>query len=103
MSFQSIAKKVVLIGFGFVVVFVAGFFFMNNLESMRAGASNINVNISVTGCQSLCQSLLSRGFNFDSCSELLLVQEAVNYTNYCVESNGPCHVTVKNSVACIIQ
>ncbi len=92
-------KKIIILSLSVLVLIVVAVFFLINF-SRAGGDVNIGVNHNQTSCQALCQSLLSRGFNFDSCNELMSVTDSIDYAADCED---PCSVTIKNAVVCVIQ
>ena len=87
------AAKYVLVITALLLFVLLGSFFLYNF-----GKAN-NITYAKTDCQAMCQSLLGKGFNFNSCDELRNSSDALTYIKECP---SPCIVKTKERGSCII-
>jgi hypothetical protein len=96
-------KNATFLIIGLLAVLLLIALFLTNFGDARRDFLQTSVEVSALQCQNKCQSLLSTGFNFDSCADLMASPDAQYYINDCAEKYGDCIVTIKRGINCFIK
>ncbi|MBD3312743.1 hypothetical protein GF352_04805 [archaeon] len=94
-------RRVLFVSLAVIVMLVVGAFFLVTFGEAQ-GDVDVGVSASEAGCQSLCSELVALGYNVRTCDELMTKPKAVDYLERCA-GYGPCNVTIRGVVICIIQ